>query len=176
MNTTPAEAALQAHLLSIGGTAVHLELSMIPAADPENLESGAPVPFLDDAEILLRRGTLHTGPVTLRAGYPALCHHNAATLFVHHCDDDRARLDLMTGYALHGGSWHRHSWLTEQQSGTLVETTYLFGAYYGVRLSSAEDHDDPDGSAWHFWTLHGLHDSEAAAIARTVTGGTFTGR
>lgn len=52
MRPTPTEAALEAHLLSIGGTAVHLERSMIPAVHPEDLDSGAPVPFLDDAERL----------------------------------------------------------------------------------------------------------------------------
>src|SRR5262249_35444299 len=63
------------------------------------------------------------------------CHHSVALNFAWRALSGRYPWEIVTGYALHTGSWVRQSWLWE---GTCVlETTADFERYYGVILGPA---------------------------------------
>ena len=63
------------------------------------------------------------------------CHWNAGNLFLY----DNA-LKVCTGYAIVNGNkfWHSHSWCYNPKSNQLIETTYLFDAYFGYVMSDEE--------------------------------------
>jgi hypothetical protein len=83
---------LKARLLAIGGRRV---------------DWNGPAP---PAEALLARGRTFTWQVKLRLDYPHFAHCHAATRWGR---DNYGLLSLVTGYALRGRTWVRHSWVCD---------------------------------------------------------------
>lgn len=92
-----------------------------------------------DLAALLARGQPFDGPARLIRGQPSRCHMNVADLWEAH----RARLSIVTGYALSGdGLWRQHSFLLRThprpRQRRLIETTAHRIRYFGVVLDEQE--------------------------------------
>src|SRR5262245_39344590 len=109
--------ALQAKLLSLGGTEVVLQ--------PDD-------PHL---ELLLQHGEVMGGkPCKKVRGRPGRCHYNAAVRYF----ADPRTYRIATGYGLiyEDGVWHQHSWLWDGKR--VLETTVVRDIYFGVILDHVE--------------------------------------
>ncbi len=93
-------------------------------------------------ELLLERGRRFKLPVELAEGKPSSCHTSAASLWSLDVD----LFTLVTGFALNGGVWRRHSWVIDDV--TLIETTGEGEQYFGVALDKLE--------AARFWGMEFL--------------------
>ena len=58
------------------------------------------------------------------------CHANTAKLFL------RKSVQIITGFALNEDRWIRHSWAYDGEK--ILETTFKFNAYYGIKLEGLE--------------------------------------
>jgi hypothetical protein len=101
----------------------------------DRLAPGVLVPEPHDYARLLTGGRAWPADrLALHPGRPRRCHDNAARLWAR----DPARWVIVTGLArtdLSGGAiWHHHSWLHDQATGQLTETTHARTHYFGVPL------------------------------------------
>jgi hypothetical protein len=112
-------APLKARLLGYGGWAVILPL------------------VEQDLANLLERGILLDGAgAVIRRGEPSRCHYNVARFWG---TNRRSTYDIFTGYAFSkDGLWRPHSWMINNTTTRLVETTERRVAYYGYRLNGTE--------------------------------------
>jgi hypothetical protein len=106
---------LVAELLRAGGTHVLIRL------DPYN-------------DLILSRGQLHK-PETVHTvpGKPKHCHANTSLEYL----AGHPNYKIVTGYAMSGDYWLRHSWL-QGPTGLLLETASNRDLYYGVVLNDVE--------------------------------------
>jgi hypothetical protein len=107
----------------------------------------------DDTLIVERGSRYQPKRVVLRPGSPNQCHRNSCAFYLF----KYPMYEIVTGYALSGDIWRRHSWLMPRfrQRDTILETTVKADAYFGVRL----DDDDTTGLILRaiFPCLPGLH-------------------
>jgi hypothetical protein len=88
-----------------------------------------------DLDRLLARGRPFDLPVKVRRGERNQCHRNAASLWVR----DPERYRLVTGYALTGGVWRQHCWVTDAKC--LYDATGRADRYFGFELEPIEAAD-----------------------------------
>ena len=89
----------------------------------------------EDIGKILERGKLWKNRRLLMRGKPSECHSNTAELW----SLNRGRAWIVTGYALsRDGIWRQHSWLWDEISDRIVETTVIRLKYYGFPLTDDE--------------------------------------
>jgi len=95
-----------------------------------------PVPEPDLAEIIAR-GKHIKAPVKMKTMRQSACHKNAAKL----CRMN-PNYRIMTGWALSDdGLWRQHSWVLDKKTNTIIETTELREAYFGIELEGQAARD-----------------------------------
>jgi hypothetical protein len=84
------------------------------------------------SQLILAGGKLLDVPAIIqKKGKRNGCHNNSAALW----KKDPASYRLVTGWALSGGCWRRHSWVLDQK-GRVIETTLPQELYFGVILNN----------------------------------------
>jgi hypothetical protein len=85
-----------------------------------------------DALLVAHGRLLKPRRVTLKRGQEHHCHRNTSGLYLLRYPDCR----IVTGYALLGGAWIRHSWLLDGDK--VIETTHKFPLYFGATLDDRQ--------------------------------------
>lgn len=118
--------ALKIKLLAIAGESFH-----------------APA-FEEDIERILEDGfQASTSGLYVMKGQDNQCHQNSACCW----NANRKHSVIMTGYALHNGTWVSHSWVVDSKS-NIVETTFPREIYFGFLLTDEEAQKFYDDNVW----------------------------
>jgi hypothetical protein len=112
---------LKKMLLALGGHAVILPV--IEEDLQKIMKRGWPIVPSKNLKVVMMRGE------------PSRCHRNAALCW----EANPNKVTLYTGYALSkDGLWRQHSWLVNNTSGNVVETTEARIIYYGYPMTADE--------------------------------------
>ena len=115
LKDNPEVQALRETLLNIGGNEI---VTALPV-DSYN-------PAL--SRVLLSRGLVMGGPVTLKEMEPCNCHENVARLWL---ANDHRLIGIGSGYRLSDdGLWREHSWGVRREG--IIETTVPRVKYFGI--------------------------------------------
>lgn len=98
----------------------------------------------EDLDKLISIGkSVNKKDIYVMKGRDSQCHENAARCW----DANREQSSIMTGYVLDDGVWRQHSWVLDS-NGTIVETTFIREAYFGITLTPEEANAFYFDNAW----------------------------